>query len=130
MSKNSKENKRVIVKVLYVVASIIGIYTLFSIYNSYTYISGLVNNNGLVISEQLMSVISYYINASIPYGFYAIAIWGIGYIIHKLDNLKIYESNSEDESIIEEDKSIEADIKMEEAEKDLDSFVDELKGNK
>lgn len=128
MSKNSKENKSVIVKALYVVASIIGIYTLFSIYNSYTYISGLVNKNGLVISEQLMSVISYYINASMPYAFYAIAIWGISYIIHKLDNLKVYETNSEYEST--EDKLTEADIKIEEAEKDLDSFVDELKGNK
>lgn len=129
MSKNSKENKSGIVKVLYVVASIIGIYTLVSIYNSYTYISGLVNNNGLVISEQLMSVISYYINASIPYGFYAIAIWGIGYIIHKLDNLKMYVTNSEDESI-EEEKSTEEHIIMEEDEKDLDSFVDKLKANK
>lgn len=120
MRKYSKQNKNFIVVVLYVISSITAIYTLFSIYNSYIYISGLVNNNGLVISEQLMSVISYYINASMPYVFYTIAIWGIGYIIYKLDNLKMYETNSED-------NQVEKDINIEGAEEDLDSFINELK---
>ncbi len=122
MRKYSKQNKNFIVVVLYVISSITAIYTLFSIYNSYIYISGLVNNNGLVISEQLMSVISYYINASMPYVFYTIAIWGIGYIIYKLDNLKMYETNSED-------NQVEKDINIEEAEEDLDSFINELKSD-
>ncbi|MBC6003002.1 hypothetical protein H8891_04230 [Paeniclostridium sp. NSJ-45] len=120
MRKYSKQNKNFIVVVLYVISSITAIYTLFSIYNSYIYISGLVNNKGLVISEQLMSVISYYINASMPYVFYTIAIWGIGYIIYKLDNLKMYEANSED-------NQVEKYIDMEKAEQDLDSFVSTLK---
>lgn len=122
MRKYSKQNKNFIVVVLYVISSITAIYTLFSIYNSYIYISGLVNNNGLVISEQLMSVISYYINASMPYVFYTIAIWGIGYIIYKLDNLKMYETNSED-------NQVEKDINIEGAEEDLDSFINELKSD-
>ena len=122
MRKYSKQNKNFIVIVLYVISSITAIYTLFSIYNSYIYISGLVNNNGLVISEQLMSVISYYINASMPYVFYTIAIWGIGYIIYKLDNLKMYETNSED-------NQVEKDINIEGAEEDLDSFINELKSD-
>lgn len=122
MRKYSKQNKNFIVVVLYVISSVTAIYTLFSIYNSYIYISGLVNNNGLVISEQLMSVISYYINASMPYVFYTIAIWGIGYIIYKLDNLKMYETNSED-------NQVEKDINIEGAEEDLDSFINELKSD-
>ncbi|CEI72528.1 acylphosphatase [Romboutsia hominis] len=122
MRKYSKQNKNFIVVVLYVISSITAIYTLFSIYNSYIYISGLVNNNGLVISEQLMSVVSYYINASMPYVFYTIAIWGIGYIIYKLDNLKMYETNSED-------NQVEKDINIEGAEEDLDSFINELKSD-
>lgn len=122
MRKYSKQNKNFIVVVLYVISSITAIYTLFSIYNSYIYISGLVNNNGLVISEQLMSVISYYINASMPYVFYTIAILGIGYIIYKLDNLKMYETNSED-------NQVEKDINIEGAEEDLDSFINELKSD-
>ncbi|WP_195237022.1 MULTISPECIES: hypothetical protein [unclassified Romboutsia] len=122
MRKYSKQNKNFIVVVLYVISSITAIYTLFSIYNSYIYISGLVNNNGLVISEQLMSVVSYYINASMPYVFYTIAIWGIGYIIYKLDNLKMYETNSED-------NQVEKDINIEGGEEDLDSFINELKSD-
>ncbi len=120
MRKDSKQNKNVIVIALYVMSCITAIYTLFSIYNSYMYISGLVNNQGLVISEQLASVVTYYVNASMPYVFYTIAIWAIGHIICKLDNLKMYETNSAV-------KSVQKDIDLERAEQDLDSFVDRLR---
>lgn len=101
MKKDLKKSKRPIVLGLYSLSAIIGVYTLITIYNSYTYISELVAKNGLVISDQLLSVITYYVNASIPYAFYAIAIWGIGYIIYKLDNLKTYDINSEDKVLQE-----------------------------
>lgn len=120
MRKHRKQNKNFIVVVLYVISFITALYTLVTIYNSYIYISGLVNNKGLVISKQLMDVVSYYINASAPYAFYTIAIWGIGYIIYKLNNLKIYESKSEDNLVDE-------NINLEVAEQDLDSFINELK---
>ncbi|CEQ20875.1 Uncharacterised protein [[Clostridium] sordellii] len=123
MKKYCKQNKNFIVIVLYVISSILALCTLLTIYNSYTYISGLVNNKALVISEQLINVISYYMNASMPYVFYTVAVFGIGYIIYKLDNLKIYETNIED-------KPIENVINVEEAEQDLDYFVNTLKSNK
>lgn len=125
MRKDSKQNKNFIVISLYVISFITAIYTLFTIYNSYTYISGLVNKNGLVISDQLISVITYYINTSMPYAFYAISIWGIGYIIYKLDNLEVYKKN--DESKLDKDKLIENGINLEDAEKELDDFIDTLK---
>ena len=80
---------------------ITALYTSVTIYNSYIYIWQLVNNKkGLVINKQLMDVVSYYINASLPYGFIEIAISGIGYIIYKNgQNLKIYEKNSEDNQV-------------------------------
>lgn len=96
MKKDLKKSKGPIVLGLYSLSAIIGVYTLITIYNSYTYISELVAKKGLVISDQLLSVITYYVNASIPYAFYAIVIWGIGYIIYKLDNLKTYYTNSKD----------------------------------
>lgn len=115
MKKDLKKSKGPIVLGLYSLSAIIGVYTLITIYNSYTYISELVAKKGLVISDQLLSVITYYVNASIPYAFYAIAIWGIGYIIYNLDNLKSYDTNSEDKVIREY-------FDMEEDEEDLDSL--------
>ncbi|GAA0864838.1 hypothetical protein [Paraclostridium tenue] len=123
MRKYRKQNKNFIVIGLYVISSIIALYTLFTIYNSYIYISGLVNSKGLVIKSQLINIIYYYMNSSMPYIFYTIAIWGIGYIIYKLDNLKIYEINKED-------NTIENDNDLEKAEQDLDSFVNILKNNR
>lgn len=73
--------------VLYVVAAIIAAYSIFTIYTSYTYISSLVTAGSIVISEQLSDVISYYVSTSMPYIFYAIVVWAIGYIINKLNNL-------------------------------------------
>lgn len=115
MKKDLKKSKRPIVLGLYSLSAVIGVYTLITIYNSHTYISELVSKKGLVISDQLLSVITYYVNGSIPYAFYAIVIWGIGYLIYKLDNLKIYDTNSEDK-LIEEYSEIEED------EEDLDSL--------
>lgn len=120
MRKYYKQNKNIIVKVLYIISFIIGLYTLFTIYNSYTYISGLVSNKGLVVSKQLGSVVSYYMNSSMPYVFYTISIWGIGYIIHKLDNFSIHEINNKK-------KPVEMNSDVEEAEEELDYFLKTLK---
>ena len=62
-------------------------------------------------------------NMSMPYIFYTIAIWGIGYIIYRLDNLKT--ENEEDKIQISD---IENCINLED-EDELDSFIDELKNN-
>ena len=79
--------KAILPIVLYVVASIIAIYSIFTIYTSYTYISSLVTAGSIVIKDQLVDVISYYVSASTPYVFYAIVVWAIGYIINKLNSL-------------------------------------------
>lgn len=123
MRKYYKLNKNIIVKVLYIISFIIGLYTLFTIYNSYTYISGLVSNNGLVVSKQLGSVVSYYMNSSMPYVFYTISIWGLGYIIHKLDNFSIHKIDNKNEAV-------EMNSDVEEAEEELDYFVKTLKDEK
>ncbi|MGL4109010.1 hypothetical protein [Clostridium sp. LP20] len=123
MKKNNKESNQVISILLYVIAFITAVYTLFTIYASHEYISNLISTQGLVVSEQLVNVISYYINASMPYIFYTIATWGIGYIIYKLDNIKVYEGNKED-------KVVRGFIDPKRAEQDLDSFANTLKVNK
>ena len=118
-----KTKKKPIVLALYFLSIVIGIYTLFTIYSSYTYISMLVSKKGLVISEQLGSVVSYYMNASIPYLFYTISIWGIGYFIN---NLNILIKNNEPNNY-----SLKSDnIDIGKGEDDLDSFVEELRNNR
>lgn len=96
-----KKSKNKISIVLYVVSILVGIYTIFTVYNSYTYISSLVAS-GLVISEELSNVISYYVQASSPYLFYTIVIWAIGYIINKLDTIS-YEIKTANSKDVEED---------------------------
>lgn len=97
-----KINKKAILPILlYVVAAIIAIYSIFTIYISYTYISSLVTAGSIVIKDQLVDVVSYYVSASIPYVFYAIVVWSIGYIINKLNNLSPSIVNKEEDKLEE-----------------------------
>lgn len=100
-----KINKRTILPVvLYVVAAITALYSIFTIYTTYNYISTLVTSGNIVIKDQLSEVISYYVNTSMPYVFYALVIWAIGYIINKLNNLSpsiINKGNNEIEEKID-----------------------------
>lgn len=97
-----KNNKTAILPiVLYVVAAIIAAYSIFTIYSSYTYISSLVTAGTIVIKDQLADVISYYVSTSMPYIFYAIVIWAIGYIINKLNNLRPSTINREENKLEE-----------------------------
>ncbi|WP_434799660.1 hypothetical protein [Terrisporobacter vanillatitrophus] len=98
-----KGNKKAIIPiVLYVVAALIVVYSIFTIYTSYTYISNLVATGSIVIKNQLSDVISYYVSTSMPYVFYAIVVWAIGYIINKLNNLSPSTINKEDDKSEEE----------------------------
>lgn len=99
MKKISK--KAILPIVLYVVAAIIAIYSIFTIYTSYTYISSLVTAGSIVIKDQLVDVISYYVSASTPYVFYAIVVWAIGYIINKLNSLTSSIINKEENNLEE-----------------------------
>ena len=97
-----KINKKAILPILlYVVAAIIAIYSIFTIYTSYTYIFSLATAGSIVIKDQLADVISYYVSASIPYVFYAIVVWAIGYIINKLNSLSPSIINKEENKLEE-----------------------------
>ena len=97
-----KSNKKPAVLVLYAIAILLGIYTIVTMYSSYTYISGLVSQ-GLVISDELLNIVTYFVGNSVPYLFYAIVIWAIGYFINKLD-YKVDEVN------VNNSKELEAEI--------------------
>ena len=106
MNNSNKKIRNPISIVLYVVSALFGIYTILTMYNSYSYITTL-TAQGLVISEELLNVISYFIENSAPYIFYAIATWAIGYSINKLNfiaNNIVIENNvdSIEDIVIEE----------------------------
>ena len=90
--------KSVLPIILYVLAVLIGVYSIFTMYSSYTYILGLVEIGSVVVSEQLTDVISYSVSASLPYIFYAVATGTMGYIISKVNEIKyLLQSNVEKE---------------------------------
>ncbi len=103
---------------LYTISILLGIYTIFTIYSSYTYISSL-GSQGLVIKDELQSVINYFGTASVPFLFYSIATFAIGYIIDKLNyitnDLKKFnrEDKKEETIITDTNKDISEDIKEE-----------------
>lgn len=110
MNNSNKKIRNPISIVLYVVSALFGIYTILTMYNSYSYITTL-TAQGLVISEELLNVISYFVENSAPYIFYAIATWAIGYSINKLNfiaNNIVIENNvdSIEDIVIEETSEV------------------------
>ena len=97
MENSTKKIKNPVAIIMYVISILLGVYTIFTMYTSYTYISSLVAQ-GLVISQELPSVISYCVGGSVPYLFYAVSFWAIGYFINKIEYIisEIKKVNSND----------------------------------
>lgn len=102
---NLGRRSKMVSSILDISAGIMAMLALFSTYNSYKYISGLVAK-GLEISDQLIEVINVFVNAISPYVFYAVCLFGIGHLV------KLYAYK---EQIIEEDTN------------DVIEFIDEMK---
>ena len=115
-------------KVLYVISIIILVYTLLTIYNSHVYISSLVASNRIVVSESILMVITYYINSSLPYAFYSIATFSMGYIISGLNvkkEVKRYKSDLEDFDKL--NKDLEDFDKLNKDDNELEELIEYLK---
>ena len=105
------KDANLISKVLYVISIIILAYTLLTIYNSHVYILSLVASGKIVVSKSILVVITYYINSSLPYAFYSIATFSMGYIINELNvkrevdiktDLEDFNKLNEDDNELEE----------------------------
>lgn len=101
MENKTKFKQPILSIILYVVAILIAIYSIYTIHTSYTYISGLVEAGSLVISKQLSDVISYYVGTSMPYVFYAIVVWAIGYFVNKANQILKYVKHEDVETKVE-----------------------------
>ena len=116
-------------KVLYVISIIILVYTLLTIYNSHVYISSLVASNRIVVSESILMVITYYINSSLPYAFYSIATFSMGYIISGLNVKKEVKKDikSDLEDIDKLNKDLEDFDKLNKDDNELEELIEYLK---
>ncbi len=117
-----KTNKKPVIIVLNVIAVLFGIYAIITMYSSYTYISELVTQ-GLVIKDEILNVVSYYVTNSAPYIFYALATWAMGYIIGKVNTISeslivINNNETEEEKFEEVEELIAAEVIDEEIKED------------
>ena len=120
-------NKNTLSTVMYVIAILLGIYTIFTMYNSYAYISSLVTQ-GFVISDDIQSVITYCVGATAPYLFYTISTWSIGYIINKLSYIT-NEIKSHNNRIIKEDVNAEDEMSIINEEIIIEESNDDINNN-
>ena len=122
MKNSNQKTKNPISIALYIVSALFGIYTILTVYNSYSYITTL-TALGLVISEELLNVISYFVENSAPYIFYALATWAMGYIISKVNyisnNIKIDTNEEIEEEIIAKSNEPTLEEKVEAIEEEI-----------
>ena len=111
-------------KVLYVISIIILVYTLLTVY-----ISSLVASNRIVVSESILMVITYYINSSLPYAFYSIATFSMGYIISGLNVKKEVKKDikSDLEDFDKLNKDLEDFDKLNKDDNELEELIEYLK---
>ena len=103
--------------------------TLLTIYNSHVYISSLVASNRIVVSESILMVITYYINSSLPYAFYSIATFSMGYIISGLNVKKEVKKDikSDLEDFDKLNKDLEDFDKLNKDDNELEELIEYLK---
>ena len=100
-----KKNKSNIIPIiLYVLAGILAVYSIYKIYDTYKYVQALVAYGSIDPTTQMTDIVNYYISAVSTYMFYAIVVWGIGYIISKLNTLtNALVSTTETVEVVSED---------------------------
>ncbi|MGG7078460.1 hypothetical protein [Clostridium sardiniense] len=97
--KIDSKNVYIVPIIFYVMAGFMLLYSIFTLVNSYDYISGLVNQGRINITAEFKEVITYYMNACMPYVFYSIVFGAIGYIINKLEFIRENKNNKHDNII-------------------------------
>ncbi|MGL6107026.1 hypothetical protein [Romboutsia sp.] len=111
--------------ILYSCATLMTLCTIFMIYKSNTYISGLVAQ-GFDPSKEFVEVINYYLVTVTPFVFYTISLFSLGYIVEKINHIiKIQNINVENNRYLDkEPKNIDKESEnIDEDDKDeIDDF--------
>lgn len=113
-----KQNKRFskLTILFYVLAILTFIYSIFSIYKSYEYVSALVKAGQLTISSSIGDVIQYFVDNTSAYIFYGFGFGAFGYLIYLLKNKTNVPAAIEEFTSIDEEED---DDLLEDEEADL-----------
>lgn len=109
--KNMKKFNRVNI-IFYVIGCFMLLFALFNLYNVHQYITSLISSGQLDLSQQMKQVVTTYLEACLPYIFYACCLFGIGYVISFLNidpsalPLEVHQSHEKE---IKEDSEEEID---------------------
>ncbi|MFQ9924932.1 MAG: hypothetical protein ACLRVU_15590 [Beduini sp.] len=89
---------------------------LLNLYNIHQYINSLVQAKQLVIAQQPVKVIIAYLEVTLPYAFYAMSLFGFGYII-------AYFKKPEKFSVEKQDSIKKTSHPIEDDDEDIDAFL-------
>lgn len=65
----------------YVLAVIFGLYTIFALVSTTTYIGEYVSSGYVSVSESFSDILAYYVSSVGAYLFYAVACWFMGFVV-------------------------------------------------
>ena len=89
MKKDKKStNKAVLPIIFYVVAALIGVYAIYTMYSTGAYIKDAMDAGSVTLPDQLSDIVTYFISQSLPNVFYAMVTWAIGYGVSKLTKIE------------------------------------------
>lgn len=121
MIKTKKRKVPVFSIVLYVIAGIVIIYTLWSLNHSMSYISDLIDGGQLTFKGNEFEIVSFYMTSSLQYGLLAVILFSLGLIFQNVVSLELKEV------IEEKDKTPSANVNDDvESEDDFDEWFQNI----
>jgi hypothetical protein len=98
-----KKKFPVVSVIFYVVAGILLAYSIWAASYSINYISTAVEQNQLVVEGLEFEIVSFYMTNVAQYVVFAILMFGIGWILQKIEKIKVADLDLEDDELIVEE---------------------------
>jgi hypothetical protein len=81
--------------VLYTMAGMLVLYTIWSVKHSVDYISTLVKQGQLIIKGNEYNIVNYYMSNSAQYALFAVILFALGWILQNISSRKLIRFNAE-----------------------------------
>lgn len=102
---------------LYVAATLMALCTVFILYKSNLYI-GELRKQGLDITKEFIEVVNYYVSTLVPFIFYTIVLFTLGYLGGNLNDSNLKKATPKLE--------VEHEYKIKESDKEIDELFNEV----
>ena len=102
---------------LYVIAGIFGVYTLYALGTGIAYVNEMITSQYLVVSDSMGDILNFFVTGTGTYLFYTCVLGGLGYLIQiakKEDVVSIIEEVVVADNHLEEAEKTEGDVEAEE----------------